>query len=384
MSNTYTNQILFGHSKTQVNEEYIRNLLPLMLTEERLKECIAKTQYDETHEPLVKKPLPLVEKDRYETPLPLVEKERNETTHRPSSPPTASGIGSIPERGTSVGIGRFSGETTSVPAPKGTCGSTRAQAEFRSENARKRNCTELGRTPDSTKCRCPWEREVFDDSTEKRSMSFVDRIQRSLFWSIYELQHPEEAFLQTRANTEIEYRIKVIDALKKTPKRLKETNSKLTLEQTQAIFGAMLTAKEDRIDFCIAYAAYHNKPILVVYSKSYTVFSPTVEVDLSDIDDVIVIYASQSQSGKKSVFYTPERNLTQDVLQQITETKVAGPLKSMSTYKNPELDEIASKLQIATRTSESDKKEKRRKKEDIYNDIRVAIHDDMNMNMNWK
>ena len=337
MSNAYTNQILFGHSKSQVNEEYIRNLLPLMLTEERLKECIAKTQYDETPEPLVKMPLPLVktplplvEKERNETPASFVEKERDETPHRPSSPPTASGI------------------------------------------ARKRNCTELGRTPDS-------KREVFDDSTEKRSMSFVDRIQRSLFWSIYELQHPEEAFLQTRANTEIEYRIKVIDALKKTPKRLKETNSKLTLEQTQAIFGAMLTTKEDRIDFCIAYAAYHNKPILVVYSKSYTIFSPTVEVDLSDIDDVIVIYASQSQSGKKSVFYTPERNLTQDVLQQITETKVAGPLKSMSTYKNPELDEIASKLQIATRTSESDKKEKRRKKEDIYNDIRVAIHDDVNM-----
>ena len=359
MSNAYTNQILFGHSKSQVNEEYIRNLLPLMLTEERLKECISTKstiEHDETLEPLV-------EKERNDLPP----QQKTELT-RPSSPPTASGIG------------RFSGETTSVPAPKGTCGSTRAQAEFRSENARKRNCTELGRTPDSTKCRCPWEREVFDDSTEKRSMSFVDRIQRSLFWSIYELQHPEEAFLQTRANTEIEYRIKVIDALKKTPKRLKETNSKLTLEQTQAIFGAMLTAKEDRIDFCIAYAAYHNKPILVVYSKSYTVFSPTVEVDLSDIDDVIVIYASHSQSGKKTVFYTPERNLTQDILQQITETKVAGPLKSMSTYKNPELDEIASKLQIATRTSESDKKEKRRKKEDIYNDIRVAIHDDVN----WK
>lgn len=308
MSNAYTNQILFGHSKSQVNDEYIRNLLPLMLTEERLKECISTKstiEHDETPAPLVKTPLPLVEKERNEPPASFVEKERDETTHRPSSPPTASGI------------------------------------------ARKRNCMES---------------------------------QRSLFWSIYELQHPEEAFLQTRANTEIEYRIKVIDALKKTPKRLKETNSKLTLEQTQAIFGAMLTAKEDRIDFCIAYAAYHNKPILVVYSKSYTVFSPTVEVDLSDIDDVIVIYASQSQSGKKSVFYTPERNLTQDVLLQITETKVAGPLKAMSTYKNPELDEIASKLQIATRTSESDKKEKRRKKEDIYNDIRVAIHDDVN----WK
>ena len=55
-------------------------------------------------------------------------------------------FGHIPERGwseasviahngsESVGTGRFSGEANSMPAPKGTCGSTRAQSELRSEN----------------------------------------------------------------------------------------------------------------------------------------------------------------------------------------------------------------------------------------------------------
>ena len=50
-------------------------------------------------------------------------------------------IGPIPERGTSVGIGRFSEETTSVPA-------TRAQAELRSDNGGV--CVVLGRITAAT------------------------------------------------------------------------------------------------------------------------------------------------------------------------------------------------------------------------------------------
>ena len=203
----------------------------------------------------------------------------------------------------------------------------------------------------------------------------------SLFWSIYEIENPEEAFLGTKANAEINHRIKVIDALKKTPKILKETNSKLTIEQTQALFGKMLTAKEDNLDFCIAYAAYYKKPIVVVYEKTYRVFSPTVEINISEEEDPIVLYASKSG-------YNSEKNLTPDILQNIIKTRILGPLRSMSSYKNPELYDLAVFLQIPI-TQESQmkiienarskgSKEKRRSKEDIYNDIKVAIHNDMN------
>ena len=197
---------------------------------------------------------------------------------------------------------------------------------------------------------------------------------RNLFWSIYELENPSEAFLRTRANIEIETRIKIIDELKKNPKCLKYSNSKLTLEQTQGLYGSMLTAKEDRIDFCIAYAVYYKKPIIVVYQKSYRVFSPTVEIDLSE--ENIVLYASKPE-GARSISYIPERSLTNEIIANIVNTKIEGPLKAMSTYKTAELDEIALKLQIPVKQTDSGK-EKRRKKEDIYNDIKVVIHNDMN------
>jgi len=282
MSNAYVNQILFGHSKHAVTEEYIQALLPLMLTDD----CVKGHESNVSNIPTtIKEPVPGPDPE-------------------PVKPPTPTPITKIASR--------------------------------------------------------------FDQKT------------RTLFWSIYELENPEEAFLRTRANIEIEHRIKVIDALKKTPKRLKDTNSKLTLEQTQSLFGAMLTAKEDRTDFCIAYAAYYNKPIVVVYQKSYCVYSPSVDIDLSE--DVILLYASKPE-GSKAISYTPEKGQTQSVIAEIVRTKITGPLKAMSNYKTPELDEIAAKLKIAVKQVDSGK-EKRRKKEDIYNDIRVAIHNDMNFTQN--
>ena len=222
------------------------------------------------------------------------------------------------------------------------------------------------------------EKEVVNQPVFPKQRSALNK--NSLFWAIYEIEKPEEAFLGTKANAEITHRIKVIDELKKTPKILKETNSKLTIEQTQALFGAMLTAKEDRLDFCIAYAAFYKKPIVVVYEKTYRVFSPTVEVNISEEECPIVLYASK-QSG-----FSSEKNLTTDILQNIIKTRILGPLRSMSSYKNPELDELAAFLKIpvtqipeeSVSKSSKSPKEKRRSKEDIYNDIKVAIHNDMN------
>jgi len=224
----------------------------------------------------------------------------------------------------------------------------------------------------------PQKKEIILDIRKPR----YQQQKNSLFWAIYELEHPEEAFLGTKANAEVEHRLKVVASLKTTPKRLKETNSKLTIEQTQTLLGSMLVAKEDKLDFCIAYAAYYNKPIMVVYEKTYCVFSPMVDVgvDVQD-EDIILLYASKPDSSKHTV-YAAEKTLTPDIVSEIMKTKVMGPLRSMSSYKTPELDEIAAMLHVPTKQSETDdkgrQKEKRRKKEDVYNDIKVVIHKDMN------
>lgn len=200
----------------------------------------------------------------------------------------------------------------------------------------------------------------------------------SLFWSIYEVEHPEEAFLGTRANAEVEHRLKVVAELKKTPKRLKETNSKLTIEQTHALLGSMLVAKEDKLDFCVAYSAYYNKPIIVVYPTTYRVFSPMVDIDLRE-EDAIILYAEKPSPEKgKHMVYCSEKNPSSKIICDIMDQKTMGSLKSISNYKNPELDAIASKLGVPIIFTSDAGKEKRRKKEDIYNDIKVAIHNDQN------
>ena len=283
MSNAYINQVIFGNSKEQVDDEYIRELLPLMLTDERMKRFQTNIDQHAVLEPMIQVPEHVLQK-----------------------------------------------------------------------------------------------KEIVLDTTIRKPR--FQQQKNSLFWSIYELEHPEEAFLGTKANAEVDHRLKVVASLKTTPKRLKETNSKLTIEQSQALLGSMLVAKEDKLDFCIAYAAYYNKPIMVVYEKTYCVFSPMVDVDLND-EDIILLYASKPDSSKNTV-YAAEKTLTPDIVSGIMKTKVMGPLRSMSSYKTPELDDIAAMLHVPTKQVETDdknrQKEKRRKKEDVYNDIKVVIHKDMN------
>jgi hypothetical protein len=193
----------------------------------------------------------------------------------------------------------------------------------------------------------------------------------SLFWAIYEIEHPKEAFLRPSAkNVEIETRVQIIDQLKKTPKRLKETSAKLTLEQTQGLFGAMLTAKEDRLDFCVAYSVYYNKHILLVYPKTYRLFSPTLDLNVEDDDHVIILHVTKDG---KHVTYSAYHSPSKIAAEEIMRTRVTL-LKAQSTYKTPELESIAERLGVPIRRVEDGK---RRKKEDVYNDIRVVIHNDM-------
>lgn len=192
----------------------------------------------------------------------------------------------------------------------------------------------------------------------------------TLFWAIHSFVHPKEAFLRpSAANVEIETRVQIVNSMRNTPKRLKATNSKMTIEATQGLLGSMLTAREDRIEFCVAYSVYYGKHIIIVYPNSCRVFSPTVETEIEDDDHVIILHAKKTQK----VVYSAEPNPTKEMAENILRTKPTI-LKAQSNYKMPDLESIAAKFGIPTKTPES----KRRKKEDVYNDVRLALHNDMN------
>jgi hypothetical protein len=286
MSNSYVNQLLFGHSKRSVTKEYVDGLLPNMLTTE------------------------WISRQTVERP-PITD---NMLTQSPIS---ASIVPFIPDLPNSI---------------------SESQIQQEPQMKIKKDKTPMGNT---------------------------------LFWSIYSAMNPVDAIMQrSAANVEIDTRIKIVESLRKTPKRLKDTNAKLTMEATQGLLGAMLTAREDRIDFCVAYSVFYNKHILFVYPKTCRLFSPNLTSDIEDDDHIIILYVSHD--GRK-IAYSSEPNPTREMAIGILNTKPAG-LKAQSNYKIPELESIAETFGISIKTVEV----KRRKKEDVYNEIRVAIHNDVN------
>lgn len=186
----------------------------------------------------------------------------------------------------------------------------------------------------------------------------------TLFWSIFIAIHGYGEYLEASrksGNREIEEKLKIVDALKQRPKVLKETNQKLTIEQTQALYGSLLTSREDRLDFCAAYAAFYQKTIWILYPKTYRVFSPTSE---SDMHEPIVLWATPGP--KHSVIFRLCEN-TSELSKWIEERETV--LKSQTHYKIGDLAHIGKKMGL-------DISEKP-KKQELYDQIKSAIYKDM-------
>lgn len=186
----------------------------------------------------------------------------------------------------------------------------------------------------------------------------------TLFWciflAVYEYGEYMEA-IRRSGNREIEEKLRMVDSLKKSPKILKETNSKLTLEQTQALYGSLATSREDRIEFCAAYAAFYKRTIWLIYPKTYRVYSPTGDVS-TDSDNIVI---QVSPGPKHSFLYSLDQE--SDIKTLVGER--TGLLQAQSKYKTAELVPIAKKLGVSL--------EPKAKKQEVYDAIRVAIHKDM-------
>jgi hypothetical protein len=325
MSNPYVNQILYGRSSREITKQYVDGLLPNMLTVEWIH---ANTK---------------------DVRPARVESSTSTLQEYVSVAPTATGAHNVKDS-ISQAISTMQPGRNEGPQKKASASAT---VEPDPEVAR----------PAETK------------ANPRNRISG-----KTLFWAIYSAENPKEAFLRPSAkNVEIETRMQIVDRLKMTPKRLKETSAKLTMEQTQALFGAMLTAREDRLDFCVAYSVYYNKHILIVYEKTYRLFSPTFDTTIEDDDHVIILRAipaaaaSRNGAGKTNYVFDPEDANPKATAESILRTHLP-PLRAQSNYKTPELESMAAKMGIPTK-SETDGK--RRKKEDMYNDLRVVIHNDM-------
>lgn len=167
----------------------------------------------------------------------------------------------------------------------------------------------------------------------------------SLFWCIYINVYGYNDYLQIGhryGNSELAEKQKVIEFLKKEPKKIKDSNHKVTKSLTEEIISEfMVMNNQTTFEGIIALSIYYNISIYIV-NKQKNIYLKYAPNDYNGLP--IVIYKTQKR-------YTTEMESTQDIITHIQDTMLCletihKPLKSISNYKSNDLFEIVSKLKI--------------------------------------
>lgn len=202
----------------------------------------------------------------------------------------------------------------------------------------------------------------------------------SIFQSIFILHYgfSEFTMLGNRiANREIEEKQKIMETLSKTPKKLKDGTQKLTNDNIQEIISGLFVSSKEEVMHIVAYSAFYNKIIYLVFQHSYLVFSPTKDIEITETrireHDVYILYQTRKHPKYGGSYY-PELEPTLGMIQQIHNTKVhlehyAKPFRGISAYKMTELERIANKIGILEENPADTTKPVKHNKRELYDKI---------------
>jgi hypothetical protein len=198
--------------------------------------------------------------------------------------------------------------------------------------------------------------------------------EHSLFWSLFIAVYGYGVYAREQNNkpwnTRIDERVRIMESLKATPRRLKDCNHKLTLDQIQALFCSLMTSPHDSVDQLIVYSIYYSRPIVVLYDcvKAKHVFLPSLASVLDeDGDDETAIYllAFSPNNNRMQFAYLLDRESIQSrrnyfLLENIKD----GGLRAISSYKVAELQSIVDQIELDITTTS-------KKKEDLYHVLKM-------------
>jgi hypothetical protein len=197
--------------------------------------------------------------------------------------------------------------------------------------------------------------------------------EHSLFWSLFIAVYGYGVYAREQNNkpwnTRIDERVRIVESLKATPRRLKDCNHKLTLDQIQALFSTLMTSPHDSIDQLIVFSIYYSRPIVVMYDSIHAkhVFLPSLASVLDeDVSDAaIYLLATPSSTNNRMQYaYLLDRESIQSrrnyfLLENIKD----GGLRALSSYKVADLQSIADQIHLDIQTT--------KKKEDLYHAIKM-------------
>jgi len=170
----------------------------------------------------------------------------------------------------------------------------------------------------------------------------------SLFWCIYIHVYGYNDYNQIGhkyGNCELNEKQKIIESMKKNPKKIKDSNFKVSKSLSEEIISEfMVMNNQTTLLGLIALSIYYNVSLFIVNKQknTYLKYSPHSYNGLP-----IVIY----KLGRSHKKYTTEMETTHELVKHIEDTMLCletidKPLKSISNYKSNELLTIALKLKL--------------------------------------
>lgn len=203
------------------------------------------------------------------------------------------------------------------------------------------------------------------------SSMFEPKQSDSIFWCVFVFTYGYGEYLMVGSkygNRELEEKQKMITQFKTNPKSLKTTNHKITNGNIQEIYSEFMAIQnETSLMGVIALTVFYDIRILLVDAskKTYLDFH-TSNNDSYNLEKTCVLYKNKGIRGKTK--YTIHMSMTDEMIQTIQKTMLCldgynRALRSISSYKIGELEDICNLLGLITDIN------KRAKKDELYNRI---------------
>jgi hypothetical protein len=191
------------------------------------------------------------------------------------------------------------------------------------------------------------------------STSFLPRQQDTLFWCIFIIVNGFNEYNEIQRNygvVELEIKKKIADYLKDNSSNMKQTNYKITKIKIQEIMSELLTSQKMTSYECLlAMCVFYKINIAIIFSndKIMTEF-------ISSNDEETPFYILNKDSYGKYKVDTVKK--TWKEIQEMKQTRVCldnylKPMKSISNYTIPNLEELATKLGVFDVTNKYKKQE---------------------------
>jgi len=194
---------------------------------------------------------------------------------------------------------------------------------------------------------------------KEESTSFLPRQQDTLFWCIFIIVNGFNEYNEIQRNygvVELEIKKKIADYLKDNSSNMKQTNYKITKIKIQEIMSELLTSQKMTSYECLlAMCVFYKINIAIIFSndKIMTEF-------ISSNDEETPFYILNKDSYGKYKVDTVKKSWKE--IQEMKQTRVCldnylKPMKSISNYTIPNLEELATKLGVFDVTNKYKKQE---------------------------